>query len=233
MPIEVLLEPLEYVVRRLVREHALVEMVAYTSRLVTNKVRVQGHLPHPRVGGSGTGSDLADVRHPEVEGVRPDGLLRTVGGGRCVPHQSLLHQRLELRVVPWSGLGRPHPQHVVRVHIGVLLHDPAHAPDLPGPLLRGGLLHAPASHGENGHLVTLHVEPLHVVVVAVLVLEEESGAQLFRDVEEVAVQKVVVVVDGAIQGKEDELGELLRVGVLAGRRVNPLTGAVAERELQE
>lgn len=101
---------------------------------------VDGKLPDwMGAGGTLTGVSMTLVRHPEVEGVGPDGDATQGRRDTGVIHEALVGHHGELRVAPGPEVGRPHPDDGVVRDVGECLCDQASARHLSQPVIVASL----------------------------------------------------------------------------------------------
>lgn len=99
------------------------------------------------------------------------------------------------------------------MHVGILLQDLSQTDQLGSPDTGIGVVEEVTRDGGQGHFVTSCVELLHLVVVAVLVLDEKGGSSdRVIGMQQVGEEVKVVAVDSSVDGDQDELGQVGRVG---------------------
>lgn len=205
-------------------DHVATRQGLVEGRIVSTIQLVHHHFPdRMRPGRTVATVAVALVRHPEVEGVRPDGYPSQGRRDGRVVHEELIGHHLELLVTADPEVRSAHTDDGPVGDVGEALDDQPGAGHLRQPIVVSAL--APilrilfVGQREHGDLVAAPVQILNRRVIGVLVRDEESTADLATvgilslTVEDLLVQVDVVDVHGTVERDRDHLRHLLRIDV--------------------
>lgn len=189
---------------------------------------------------------MADVRHAEVQGIRPERRVREGGSYGGIIQEGLLLHHGKLSVSAYAKVRSTKSDHRVVGDVCELVNDKPGAGHLLGPLLHAGLRPEGfvvfMSNGVSCDLVSEPVRLLDCRVVAVFVGNKEGCFDiavvgiLSASVEDLLVQVDVVVVDGVVESDRDHLRNVVAFLVVRteiSRNTSSVFGAEAVRQFAD
>jgi len=217
-------------------DHVATRQGFIESGIVSAIQLVHHHFPdRMRSGRAVTTVTVASVRHPEVQGIRPDRYSSQGRRDGSIVDEELIGHHLELFVTADPEIRSAHADDGTVSDVGEALDDQPSAGHFRQPIVVSALTPILriflVGQREHRDLVTASMQILDGRVVGVLMRDEESTTDLTTvrilslSVEDLFVQVDVVDVHGAVEGDRDHLRHLL--GIDIARDASAISRAVA------